>query len=368
MSTPILRVGLVGCGNISRIYLTNMKHFPAMKCVAVSDIDPARAQDRAKEFGINRALTPEALIADPEVDIVLNLTIPAAHAEVNLKALEAGKHAFTEKPFATSIADAKKVLETARKKNLLVGCAPDTVLGGGIQTCRTLIDDGLIGEVIGATAFMASHGPESWHPDPEFFYQSGGGPMLDMGPYYLSSLVQLIGPIKKISAVARASFAERTVGSGAKAGKKIKVETPTHFSGQAIFESGAVATIMMSFDVWAARLPRIEIYGTKGSLSVPDPNTFGGPVSYFDPKFKDWVEMKLVHPFQENARGLGLADMAQAVRDKRAHRASGDLAAHVLEAMLSFEESSKQEKAVSLSIPCQRPAAMKAGEILSTLK
>ncbi|MBL8995419.1 MAG: Gfo/Idh/MocA family oxidoreductase, partial [Spirochaetia bacterium] len=338
------------------------------QCTAVSDIDPARAQARAKEFDIPRVLTPDELIKDKDIDIVLNLTIPAAHAEVNLKALEAGKHAFTEKPFATSVADAKKVLETAKKKNLLVGCAPDTVLGGGTQTCRKLIDEGLIGDVIGATAFMASHGPESWHPDPEFFYQPGGGPMLDMGPYYLSSLVQLVGPIKKISAITKASFAERTVGSGAKAGKKIKVEVPTHYSGQALFENGAVATLVMSFDVWAAKLPRIEIYGTKGSLSVPDPNTFGGPIFYFDPSFKDWVEMKLVLGFQENARGLGLADMAQAVRDKRAHRASGDMAAHVLEAMLSFEESSKQGKPIELSIPCKRPDAMKAGEILSTLK
>lgn len=363
-----LRVGLVGCGNISRIYLTNMKHFPVMTCAAVSDIDPARAQARAKEFDIPRVLTPDELIKDKDIDIVLNLTIPAAHAEVNLKALEAGKHAFTEKPFATSIADAKKVLDTAKKKNLLVGCAPDTVLGGGIQTCRKLIDDGLIGDVIGGMAFMTSHGPEIWHPDPEFFYQPGGGPMLDMGPYYLSSLVQLVGPIKKISAIAKASFAERTVGSGEKAGKKIKVEVPTHYSGQALFENGAVATIVMSFDVWAARLPRIEIYGTKGSLSVPDPNTFGGPIFYHDPSFKDWVEMKLVLPFQENSRGLGLADMAQAVRDKRSHRASGEMAAHVLEAMLSFEESSKQGKPIELSIPCKRPDAMKAGEILSTLK
>jgi predicted dehydrogenase len=241
-----------------------------------------------------------------------------------------------------------------------VGCAPDTFLGGGIQTCRKLIDDGWIGAPVAAVAFMMSHGWESWHPDPEFYYELGGGPMLDMGPYYLTALVSLLGPIVRVTGSARISFPERTIGSGPKQGQKIAVETPTHVAGVLDFGGGAVATIITSFDVWAANLPRIEIYGSAGSLSVPDPNTFGGPVRIRLAGEGEWRDVPLTHGFTENSRGLGVADMAHAIRAGRPHCASGELAYHVLDVMAAFEEASAAGRHVPITSGPPRVAALPA--------
>jgi predicted dehydrogenase len=353
------RIGIIGCGNISGIYLTNCRKLPGVALVACADLDMVRAQAKAAEHGI-RAATVDELLADPDVDLVINLTIPAVHAEVSMSALAAGKHVYTEKPLATRRVDGAATLALAREKGLRVGSAPDTFLGGGLQTSRKLIDDGVIGEPVAAVAFMTGHGPEGWHPDPEFFYKPGAGPMFDMGPYYLTALIGLLGPIARVTGSTRISFPERTIGSGPKQGQKIAVETPTHVAGVLDFAGGAVATLITSFDVWAANLPRIEIYGSEGSLSVPDPNTFGGPVRIRLAKDKEWREVPLTHGHTENSRGLGVADMAAAIREGRPHRASGELAYHVLDVMAAFEEASTSGRHVAITSGPPRVQALPA--------
>jgi predicted dehydrogenase len=292
---------------------------------------------------------------------VLNLTIPRAHAEVGLAALNAGKNVYNEKPLAVRREDGQRMLETAKAKGLLVGGAPDTFLGAGIQTCRKLIDDGWIGEPVAATAFMVCHGHESWHPDPEFYYKVGGGPMFDMGPYYLTALVNLIGAVRCVSGSTRITFAERTITSQPKYGTKIEVEVPTHVAGLLDFANGAIGTIITSFDVWAGELPRIEIYGSAGSLSVPDPNTFGGPVRIRRAGSTEWSEVPLAFGYADNSRGLGVADMASALQAGRSHRASGALTYHVLDIMHAVHDSSRDGRRVELTSACERPAPLPLG-------
>ena len=355
-----MKVGIIGCGNISQIYLTAPKRNPALEIVACADVFLERAEAKAREHGI-RALTVEGLLADPEIGLVINLTIPAAHAAVALQALEAVKHVYTEKPLATTREDAHKILDLAAQKGLRVGCAPDTFLGAGLQTCRKLIDEGVIGQPVAATAFMLGHGPEGWHPDPEFFYQPGAGPMFDMGPYYLTALIHLLGPVDRVTGSARISFPERVIGSAPKKGQTIKVNTPTHIAGVLDFARGPVATLVTSFDVWAAQVPRIEIYGSLGTLSVPDPNTFGGPVKLRLAGEEAWREVPLSFPNHENSRGLGPADMVTAIGSGRPHRASGALAWHVLDLMHAFHDASREGRHVLLSSQCAQPAALPVG-------
>jgi predicted dehydrogenase len=249
-----VKVGIIGCGNISGIYLKNCTQtFEILEVAACADLIHERAQAQAREYGVPKACSVEELLQDPKIEIVLNLTTPKAHYEVSKAALEAGKHVYVEKPLAVAREDGQAILELAKSKNLLVGCAPDTFLGAGLQTCRKLIDDGWIGEPVAATAFMTCHGHESWHPDPEFYYEIGGGPMLDMGPYYLTALISLLGPVDRVTGSSRITFPERTITSQPKYGKQIKVETPTHIAGVIDFASGAVGTIITSFDVWSAQ-------------------------------------------------------------------------------------------------------------------
>ncbi len=354
------KVGIIGCGNISGIYCQNAQKLEAIELVACADLIPERAQAKAAEFGA-RALGVEELLADPEIEIALNLTIPNAHAEVGFAAIGAGKSVYNEKPLAISREDGKRMLHMANQKGVLVGCAPDTFLGGGIQTCRKLIDDGAIGEPVAATAFMTCHGHESWHPDPEFYYKAGGGPMFDMGPYYLTALVNLMGPVRQVTGSTRITFPTRAITSEPKRGTVVKVDVPTHVVGLLNFASGAIGTIITSFDVWAAQLPRIEVYGSEGSLSVPDPNTFGGPVRVFKAGGKDWQEVALTHGYAENSRGLGVADMAMALRTGRKHRASGELAYHVLDIMHAIHDASKAGSHVDLESTCARPEALPVG-------
>ena len=356
------KIGIVGCGNISAAYFGGAQRMQILECVACADIDMARAEAKAEEQGI-KAMSVEDLLADPEIEIVVNLTIPAAHGSVALQALEAGKSVYNEKPLALTREDAQKMLALAEAKGLRIGCAPDTFMGAGLQTCRKLIDDGWIGEPIGASAFMLGHGPEAWHPDPDFFYQPGAGPMFDMGPYYLTSLVNLMGPVARVAGKARITFPERVITSQPHFGEMIQVNTPTHITGIMEFASGAVGTITMSFDVWACQLPNIEIYGTEGSLSCPDPNTFGGPVRVRRAGAGDWSDVPLTHQYADQSRGVGVADMASAMRTGRPHRASGRLAYHVLDLMHSFHDASREGRYVELtsgperSSP-ERPAAM----------
>jgi Predicted dehydrogenases and related proteins len=356
-----VKIGIVGCGNISGIYLKNAKILEALEVVACADLIPERAKARAEEFGVPKACAVEELMADPEVEIVVNLTVPQAHGEVALQAVRAGKSVYNEKPLTTEREEAQELLAEAKKRGVLVGGAPDTFMGAGIQTCRKLIDDGWIGEPVAATAFMLSRGHESWHPDPAFYYQRGGGPMFDMGPYYLTALVTLLGPVARVTGAARATFPERIITSKPKFGERIKVEVPTHIAGIMQFASGAIGTIVTSFDVWGGNVPHIEIYGTEGTLSVPDPNGFGGPVRIRRAGAREWSEVPHTHGYSENSRGLGVADMAYALRTGRPHRASGELAYHVLDIMHAFHEASEKGVHIELESTCSRPAALPMG-------
>jgi predicted dehydrogenase len=355
------RVGVIGCGAISNAYFKHLAPFSAYaKITACADIDLERARKKAAEHGVVKAYSVQELLADPEIDAVLNLTIPGAHASVNLQALKAGKHAYCEKPFSLTYKEGLKVLAEAKKRKLRVGCAPDTVLGGGIQTCRKLIDDGVIGKPVGATANMLCHGHESWHPSPEFYYHAGGGPLFDMGPYYLTSLVTLLGPVKSVSALAKTTFKERLITSQPLHGKIIKVQTPTHLCGGLEFGQGVVATVTMSFDVWAHRQPMLEIYGTEGSLQCPDPNCFGGEVQVWTTKTKTWEKVPLTHSDQLG-RGVGIADMAYAVQQRRPHRMSGELALHIVEVMESFLVAAKAGRKIAMKSRCRQPEPLPQG-------
>jgi len=356
-----VKVGIIGCGKISGIYCQAKQVFGILDIVACADLVPERAKARAGEYAIPRACSPEELLRDPEIELIVNLTIPKAHAEVCLAALEAGKYVYVEKPLSVTREEGQRLLAVANAKGLRLGGAPDTFLGAGLQTCRKLLDDGWIGQPVAATAFMLCRGHESWHPDPEFYYQVGGGPMFDMGPYYLTALVSLIGPVRSVAGCARVTFPQRTITSEPKRGQTINVEVPTHVAGILGLANGSMATIVTSFDVWGGQLPRIEIYGTEGTMSVPDPNTFGGPVYVRRKGASQWSEVPLTHGFSENSRGIGLADMAYALISGRPHRANGDMAYHVLDIMNGFFEASKSGKHYNVTSTCQRPSSLPMG-------
>ena len=360
MVTGKTKIGIIGCGNICGIYFKRCKAFQVLEVAACADLLPERAKAKGEEFGV-KAMSVKELLADDDIKIVVNLTIPKAHAEVAFAALEALKSVHNEKPLAITRADGQKMLELAKRKKLRVGCAPDTFMGAGGQTCRKLIDDGWIGKPVAATAFMMNHGHEGWHPDPEFYYKPGGGPMFDMGPYYLTALINLMGPVRRVTGSVKASFAQRLVTSQPKNGAIIKVEVPTHVAGVMDFHGGAIATIITSFDVWGAELPRIEIYGTAGTLSVPDPNTFGGPIRIRRAGEKEWSAVPLSHGYAENSRGIGVADLACGLKSGRAHRASGELAYHVLDIMHAIHDASKEGKHIELASTCKQPAALPIG-------
>ncbi|GIQ68394.1 gfo/Idh/MocA family oxidoreductase [Xylanibacillus composti] len=351
-----LNIGIIGCGNISAIYLQNLQAFEETEVIAVADLDLDRAKKRAEEYGIAHACTPDELLQLSDIELVVNLTVPKAHAAVCRQALESGKHVYVEKPLSVTVDEGESLVALARSKGLLLGCAPDTFLGAGIQTCLELIRSGKIGRPLSATAFMLSKGHEHWHPAPHFYYEQGGGPLYDMGPYYLTALVQLIGPIRRVSGSAAISFAERTVTSKEHYGEKIRVETPTHLTGTMEFVSGAVGTMIMSFDIMTpTQYPYIEIFGSEGTLRVPDPNTFSGPVLLRGKDNEDWQEIEVTHQYADNARGIGVLDMAYAIRNSRLHRANGSVALHVLEAMVGFHQAAEQGKHIELLRLCDAP-------------
>jgi predicted dehydrogenase len=326
------KVGIVGCGTIAPAYLEAGRFFEQTTIVACADMFPEAAEKRATAFGI-KALSVDELFEDPAIEILLNLTPPQQHASTLRRALENGKHAYSEKPLSISTDEAQPLLALAKEKGLRIGCAPDTVLGGGIQTSRKLIDDGQIGTPIGGTAFMYSGGPESWHPNPELFYLKGGGPLFDMGPYYLTTLVNLLGPVDRVFAAGQTTRAQRTIGSGPKKGQLFPVEVPTYIASLLRFESGAAVHFGISFDVVAHNHPPIEIYGSEGCVVVPDPNTFSGNVRLFR-KGGWWRDVPHTHGFGERDwRGMGLAEMVQAMRAAVPHRSSAEVAFHVLEVM-----------------------------------
>ncbi|GIV95790.1 MAG: dehydrogenase [Herpetosiphonaceae bacterium] len=355
-----VNIGLIGCGKISSQYLESCSRFPILRIGACADLDERRAAEKAAEFGVPRACPVADLLQDPEIDLVVNLTVPKVHAEVSLAAIEAGKHVYSEKPLAITEEDARRILAAAAAHGVRVGCAPATHLGGGYQMVRRLIDSGAIGIPVAATAFMMNRGPESWHPNPSFYYQVGGGPLLDMGPYYITALVSLLGPVRRVTGLTRASFPERIATSAELYGLRIPVEVATHAVGLLEFSSGVIATLITSFDIWAHSLPRIEIYGSEGSITAPDPNIFGGPVRLYRSAEMTWQEVPLSHS-PNVGRGIGVADLAAAVLGQQPCRIGGDLAYHVLEIMLAIEEAARTERHILLRSTCERPAPLPPG-------
>jgi predicted dehydrogenase len=348
-------IAIVGCGNISDIYLTNFSQSQYVKVLACADLDVARAKATAEKHNVGYGATLEQVLQDDDVKIIVNLTTPNAHAFVAMAALNAGKHVYNEKPLALSLTDAKAMLDLARAKNLRVGCAPDTFMGGGLQTCRQLIDAGAIGIPVAATAFMMCPGHESWHPNPNFYYQPGAGPLFDMGPYYLTALISILGSVKNVMGQARISFPQRTITSQPNNGQIITVATPTHISALLEFENGTQASLITSFDVQATNLPSLEIYGSTGSLSLPDPNTFGGPVRLFS---GTWQDIPIVHHHTENSRGIGVIDIANAITNNTNHRSNGELAYHVLEVMHAILESATQKTQIIINSTSAKPEAI----------
>jgi len=355
------RVGVVGCGKICAIYFENLPRFENLEVIACADLDPERARAAAESHAIPKVLQPEELLADPDVDIVVNLTIPSAHVDVARAALRAGKHVYNEKPLTIRRRDARELMGYAAQKGLRIGCAPDTVLGAGIQTCRRLIDEGAIGEPVGANAFFMSRGVESWHPNPEFFYKRGAGPLFDMGPYYLTTLVSLLGAARSVNGTARISFPKREITSEPHNGKVIKVETPTHIVSTIDFESGPIGNVVMSFDVAGSQFATsIEVYGSEGTLVVPNPNRFTGP-ALLRARGGEWHEIQDEHSYFENWRGLGVAEMAAAIEENRPHRANDRIAYHVLDLMHSTLDSADSGRRAELASTVGRPEPMPTG-------
>ena len=351
-------IGIIGCGNISGAYLNAARVFPILKVRAVADMNREAAEARGAEFDVP-VKSVEELLADPQIEIVVNLTVPGAHVEVGLKAIAAGKHVHSEKPLGITVAEAKRLIDAAAAKGLRVGSAPDTFLGGAHQTCRKMIDEGAIGQPIGGTAFFGTAGHERWHPSPTFYYLEGGGPMLDMGPYYITDLVNLLGPVKRVAGLASRMRSERLITSEPLNGTMMKVEVATHVAGTMEFHSGALVTIVMSFDIARHDHRPIELYGSDGAISVPDPNNFGGQIETATASMANWRAVPTLHAYANgNFRIIGVADMAQAIRTGRPHRASGALAFHVLEVMEAFQRSSDTGTHIAIESRPERPAML----------
>lgn len=355
------KIGFVGVGCISNIYLENITNmFDNIEVIGVCDLIPERAQQAAEKYNIPKIYKDMyELFDDPEVDIVLNITRPYEHYEVTKAALMAGKHVYSEKPLSPRWSEAKELYDLAASKGLTLGGAPDTFMGAGIQTARKLIDDGFIGTPIAAYARLASHGPEDWHPDPEFVYQYGGGPMLDMGPYYITALLNLLGRADKVCGMTKKSFDQRPILSEKKYGTMMQVEVPTYEAGTIHFESGAIAQILTTFDIYTDENCVLQVYGTEGSLIVPDPNTFGGDVKLLRPGASKYEVIPLLFNYPTNSRALGLADMAEAIKDKRMHRANSMQQLHLVEIMNAFSKSSETGKFVEITSAYERQAPMK---------
>ena len=360
-----LNIGIIGVGTISAQYFAEFPKLEGLHVVAVADINEARAAEVAAEHDVE-VLTVDALLADPRIDAVLNLTIPVAHVDIAMRALRAGKHVYGEKPLALDPEEAAPMLELARERGLRVGSAPDTVLGTGVQTARALLDSGSVGEPVAAAVHWSSPGHELWHPAAQFYYQPGGGPLFDMAPYYLTTLVTLLGPVIRVSGVATRSNRERTIATGDEAGSSVPVNVDTHVSAILEHTNGVTSTLTVSFEVWASRAPLFELYGTKGTIAVPDPNRFSDPVEVWTVDTPDWTKMPASAGYADAGRGVGLADMAHAIETCRPHRASAELAFHVLEIMDAVLRASSEHRVVELTSTVARPEPVPFGVTPST--
>lgn len=373
-----LGIGIIGCGTISKTYLELAPVFAGLDIKACADLNRRAAEERAVEYGIRAETVHDLLLAD-DIDLIVNLTVPDAHYMVSHEILAHGKHVYSEKPLALSLRDGQALSDYARKKKKQVGCAPDTFLGGAHQTARQVVDEGQIGEIVGGTCHVMSHGMEAWHPNPEFFYKPGGGPILDLAPYYIACLLNLIGPVKRVSAMSSTPFRTRTIGNGPRKGERIDVETPTTIHALLEFQSGAVVTLTASWDVWTHGHPPMELYGTKGSLFVPDPNFFGGDVRVSDEAGTVRALNGADHPFsaansndsggqRANYRAAGLADMAQSVLRGGSFRCSLDRALHAVDVMTSILKSGETGGFVDIGHPATRPDALGVAEATKLLR
>lgn len=354
-------IGVIGCGVISEIYLKNLtERFSSVRVKACADALAEKSRERAAQYAILSVSVAE-LLADSEIEVVLNLTNPQFHAAVTLDALAHGKHVYSEKPLATNLDDAKRILDFAAEKGLQIGCAPDTFLGAGIQTACKAVSDGWIGRPLSGVAFVSSRGHERWHSNPGFYYQEGGGPHLDMGPYYITALAAALGRVNRVSAMSSRGFDTRIIGTGPLKGSPIPVNVDTHWSASLEFDCGAIVTVMMSFDVWATHLPKIELYGTSGTLTLPDPNTFDGPVLMRSMHEQEFSPLPLLYPYTGNLRGLGIAQMCRSIRHGNSFGASDSLARHVLEVLLAMEKASASGQTVKCETSCERPPMLLPG-------
>jgi predicted dehydrogenase len=373
------RVGVIGCGNISDIYLKNSALFKDVKYVACADLKDAAAEKQAKQYSL-RHDSVKGLLAASDIDIVLNLTIPTAHYEVSSLAIAAGKHAYSEKPLATSLDDGRALLAAAEQRNLRVGAAPDIILGPSMQLAKSLVSGGEIGEVVTAVSSIMTRGMEHWHPNPSFFYQRGAGPVLDIGPYYVAALTLLLGPVRTIRATGRIGAKERVITApGVAQGTTIKVETLTSVNALLTFASGAEVVFMASWDVWGHGMRPLEIHGTRGSLRVPNPNWFDGTVEIHRDTKQEWEALepstsrmaeKNYHWFgghYANYRGAGLADMARGIIDGRPHRCSGRFALHTLAVLANIIEAAETGRVIELQDSCEIPAALTDAEARSLM-
>ncbi|MDA9318492.1 Gfo/Idh/MocA family oxidoreductase [Octadecabacter sp.] len=359
--TKTLGVGIIGCGNISTAYLSLASMFKGYEIVAVADINMDNARAQAAKFDV-RADTVADLLAATDVDLIINLTIPAAHVSVSRSILQAGKHVYSEKPFVLSLAEAQELGEIAKANDVRIGSAPDTFMGGSHQMARNLIDAGAIGKVTSGVAVVMSSGMEDWHPNPDFFFQKGGGPILDLGPYYICNLVQLLGPVRKVTSFTGMASETRTIQNGPRDGESVPVETPTTIHSVLSFENGAIITLLASWDVWASNHPIMELYGTEGTMNLPDPNFFGGELTVTersgDPAEKLWDHPFNVPNFEEtqaNYRGAGLADMALAIAEGRPHRCNEDFATHVVEVMTAILDAGETGTVMTMTTTCSKP-------------
>lgn len=368
-----LRVGIIGCGFISTSYLGLAPLFKSLKPVAVADINMDAARARAAEYDV-RAETVDDLLKASDVDVIVNLTIPDVHFAVTKRILEAGKHAYSEKPLVLTLAEGEELRELAASKNLRIGSAPDTFLGGAHQQARAAIDAGDVGKIIGGTCHVMGHGMEAWHPNPDFFFQPGAGPVLDIGPYYITNLIQLVGPVKSVASLATTTFTDRTIGIGDRKGETVPVNTPTNIHALLEFANGATVTLGASWDVWAHRHANMELYGEDGSLFVPDPNFFGGTVEIGGQDKEIEALPGWDHPFgvanqdeRANYRCAGLADMATAIDENREHRCNIDLAVHAVDVMTSILKAGEERRFIDLTTTCARPASLSPDEARTLL-
>ena len=374
-------IGIMGAGNISSAYLRLAPLFKGLEVRGVADIIPAAAKKRSEEFGVH-AMTPDELLKNSEIDVIVNLTIPATHYQVSMDAVSAGKHAYSEKPFVLTLKEGKALKKAADSRGLRVGAAPDTFLGGAHQQVRAIIDSKQLGKITHGTTHVMSRGMEHWHPNPDFFFQVGAGPILDIGPYYVTDLIQLIGPVKRVTSFTNSAKTHRTVTTPGSPmlGKKIKVGTPTTIHGILEFETGAIITIGASWDTFSHGHHNIELYGTEGSVYVPDPNFFGGDILVTDQSGTKQKVEPWDHPFgrinqgqgtdnpRANYRTAGLADMIQAIEKNRPARCGLDVALHAVDVMTSLLKAGETGKVITLSTTCERPKALSPKDAQALLK